>query len=92
MILFRTLLQSIVQFFAAITDTVFGSGLVEEVEELRSIRLTCLCEALCLCVQVASSPDHHDLAIMETALSSIINIASRYSYKHHIAGRYMYLW
>lgn len=48
------------------------------VEGLKGVHLVSLCEALCQCVEVAGSPDHHDLAIMETALSSIVNITSRY--------------
>ena len=70
------------------------------VEELKGIHLGSLCEALCQCVQVAGSPDHHDLARMETALKSILNITSRYtchirdrqSFASVLVNVYMYLW
>ena len=49
-------------------------------DDLKGIDLVSLCEALCECVQVEGSPDHHDLALMEGVLKSMLNVTSRYIY------------
>ena len=70
------------------------------VEDLKGIHLGNLCESLCECVQVAGTPDHHDLAVMEITLKSILNITSRYtchimrdrqSFALVLVNMYMYL-
>ena len=60
------------------TDVVFGYGLVG-VNELKGLHLDYLCEALCQCIEVAGSPDHYDLALMEATLRAVLNISSRYT-------------
>ena len=71
----RTLLKTLAQYYATITDMVFGC--VEKLL-LKNFRLVYFCETLCHCLNVTGSPDFYDLAVLEEALKSIVNLTSRY--------------
>lgn len=81
----RTLLRVAIQFYATLTDVVFGFGLVGP-PELKSVQFSSLCEALHQCLDVAGSPDYTDLALLEDALECLLNLSSRYMYVHCTCG------
>ena len=70
-------MKVLIQFYVTITDVVFSFCLLAT-REMKGIQLSCLCGALCRCMEVAGSPDYYDLALLELVLKCVVNISSRW--------------
>lgn len=73
------LLKAVIKFYTTLMDVIFSFGTVGP-PEVKKFRLSSLCCALRQCLDVAGSPDYHDLSLLEEALKCIVNLTSRYIY------------